>query len=169
MGAVLVGINCLVFQKKRIKEDDSLLMPPYIQHHILWMKSGLWCGWWWLISLCPWSLPFYSIVQYPLFITCHCCFSVSQSCPTLCNPIDCSTPGFPVCHHLWKFAQTHVLWVGDAIQPSHPLSPPSPQSFPVSRSFPMHLATTLNRADLELINLSLFNISYNFPYKIFFV
>ena len=108
-------------------------MPPYIQHHILWMKSGLWCGWWWLISLCPWSLPFYSIVQYPLFITCHCCFSVSQSCPTLCNPIDCSTPGFPVFHHLWKFAQTHVLWVGDAIQPSHPMSYPSPPAFHLSQ------------------------------------
>ena len=129
MGAVLVGINCLVFQKKRIKEDDSLLMPPYIQHHILWMKSGLWCGWWWLISLCPWSLPFYSIVQYPLFITCHCCFSVSQSCPTLCNPIDCSTPDFPVLHHLPEFTQIHVHWVSDATEPSHPLPPSSPIAF----------------------------------------
>ena len=45
---------------------------------------------------------------------------------TLCNPTDCSTPGFPVLHQLLELAQTHVLWVGDAIQLSHPLSPTSP-------------------------------------------
>ena len=47
--------------------------------------------------------------------------SVTQSCPTLCNPMDCSTPGFPVHHQLQELAQTHVHWVGDATQPSHPL------------------------------------------------
>ena len=52
--------------------------------------------------------------------------SVAKSCPTLCNPKDCSTPGFPVLHHLLKLAQTHVHWVSDAIQPSHPLLLPSP-------------------------------------------
>ena len=45
--------------------------------------------------------------------------SVTQSCPTLCNPMDCSTPGLPVQHQLPELAQTHVHWVGDAIQPSH--------------------------------------------------
>ena len=52
--------------------------------------------------------------------------SVTQSCPTLCDPMDCSTPGFPVHHQLLELAQTHVHWVGDAIQLSHPLSSPSP-------------------------------------------
>ena len=47
----------------------------------------------------------------------------------LCNPMDCSTPGFPVHRHLPEFAQTHVHWVGDAIRPSHPLSSPSPPAF----------------------------------------
>ena len=51
------------------------------------------------------------------------CFSVSQWCPTLCNRMDCSTPGFPVLHCLLELAQTHVPRVGDAIQPSHPLLP----------------------------------------------
>ena len=55
-----------------------------------------------------------------------CCCSVAQSCLTLCNPVNCSTPGFPVLHHLPEFAHTHVHWVGDAIYPSHSLSPPSP-------------------------------------------
>ena len=52
--------------------------------------------------------------------------SVAQSCPTLCDPMDCSTPGLPVHHQLLEFTQTHVDWVNNAIQPSHPLSSPSP-------------------------------------------
>ena len=51
---------------------------------------------------------------------------VVQLCLTLCNPMDCRTPGFPVLHHLAEFAQTHVHWVCDAIEPSHPLLPLSP-------------------------------------------
>ena len=52
--------------------------------------------------------------------------SVTQSCPTLCDPMNCSTPGLPVHQQLPEFNQTHVHRVGDAIHPSHPLSPPSP-------------------------------------------
>ena len=52
--------------------------------------------------------------------------SVTQSCPTLCDPMNRSTPGLPVHHQLLEFTQTHVHQVGDAIQPSHPLSSPSP-------------------------------------------
>ena len=65
--------------------------------------------------------------------------AVAQSCPTLCNLMDCSTPGLPVYHQLPEFTQTHVHWVGDAIQPSHPLSPFSSHhhSFPASGFFPM--------------------------------
>ena len=58
---------------------------------------------------------------------------VIQSCPTLCNPMDCSTPGFPVHHQLLELTQTHVHPVGDAIQPSHPLSSPSPPAFNLSQ------------------------------------
>ena len=54
----------------------------------------------------------------------YCCRSVAQSCPNLCEPMDCSMPGFPVLHCLPKFAQTHVHSVSDATQPSHPLLPP---------------------------------------------
>ena len=59
--------------------------------------------------------------------------SVAQSCPTLCDPIDCSTPGFHVHHQLVKLAQTHVYWAGDAIQSSHPLSSPSPLAFSLAQ------------------------------------
>ena len=66
--------------------------------------------------------------------------SVAQSCLTLCDPMDCSTPGFLVHHQLPELAQTHVHRVSDAIQPSHPLLSPSPPAlnlFPASGSFSM--------------------------------
>ena len=60
--------------------------------------------------------------------------SVAQLCPTLCDPVDCSMPGFPVLHQLPKFTQTQVHWVGDTIQSSHPLLSPSLPAF----SLPQH-------------------------------
>ena len=59
--------------------------------------------------------------------------SVAQSCPTLCNPMNRSTPGLPVHHQLLEFTQTHIHLVGDAIQPSHPLSSLSPHAFNLSQ------------------------------------
>ena len=63
--------------------------------------------------------------------------SVTQLCPTLCDPMDCSTPGFPVHHQLPEFTQTHVHWVSDAIQPLHPLLslPLLPSIFPSIKVF----------------------------------
>ena len=58
---------------------------------------------------------------------------VTQPCPTLCNPKDCSMPAFPVHHHFPELAQTHVHWVSDAIQPPHPLSSPSSPAFNLSQ------------------------------------
>jgi len=59
--------------------------------------------------------------------------SVAQSRPTLCHPVDRNKPGLPVHHQLPEFTQTHVLWVGDAIQPSHPLLSPSPPTLNLSQ------------------------------------
>ena len=63
--------------------------------------------------------------------------SVTQSFPTLCDPMDCSTPGLPVHHQLLEFTETHVHWVGDAFQRAHPLSSPflPPSIFPSTRVF----------------------------------
>ena len=58
--------------------------------------------------------------------------SIAQSCPTLCDPMDCTTPGLPVHHQLPEFTQTNVHWVSDAIQPSHPVFP-SPPAFNLSQ------------------------------------
>ena len=60
--------------------------------------------------------------------------SVAQLCPTLCDPMDCSMPGFPVHHPLPELVQTHVHYVGDVIQPFHPLSSPSPSAFNLSQN-----------------------------------
>ena len=82
-------------------------------------------------------------LSYPLvasFPLLNCCCSVAKSCLTFCDPMDCSTPGFPVLHHLPEPAQTHVHWVSDAIWLSHPLSPPSSPAFNLSQhhwSFPV--------------------------------
>ena len=74
------------------------------------------------------------ISQYILTVRNQVQFSsVTQSCPTLCDPMDCSTPGLPVHHQLLEFTQTHVHWVGDAIQPSHPLLFPSSPAFNLSQ------------------------------------
>ena len=88
-------------------------------------------------------------------ISCCCC-SVAQLCLTLCNPMDCSTPGFPVLHYLPELAQTHVHWVNDAIQPSHPLlSPSSPAPiFPSIRVFSQWISSYQVANVLELQHLS---------------
>ena len=90
--------------------------------------------------------------------------SVPQSSLTICDTMDCSTQGLPVPHQLPKFTQTHVHWVGDAIQPSCPLSPPSPlpQSFAESGSFPVSLLFTSGG---QSIGASAFSISPSNKYS----
>ena len=88
--------------------------------------------------------------------------SVTQSCPTLCEPMNCSTPGFPVHHQLWELAQTHLHWVSDAIQPSHPLSYHSPSAFNLSQHqyFPMSQFFTSGRCG-EVLEFQLQHQSSN--------
>ena len=74
-----------------------------------------------------------SSLEFLCYCCCCCCCAVTKSCPTLCNPMDHSMPGLPVHHQLPEFTQTHVHWVGDAIQLSHPLLPPSPPAFNLSQ------------------------------------
>ena len=82
---------------------------------------------------------FLAILLYSIFLSLFiyhtislCCCSAIQWCSTLCNPMDCSTPGFPMHHQLLELAQTHVHQVSDAIQLSHPLLSPSPPAFNLS-------------------------------------
>ena len=85
-----------------------------------WAAWSKWNSW---ATCLLWGLPVYRYVQFS---------SVAQSCPTLSNPMDCSMSGFPVHHQPPELAQTHVHWVSNAIQPSHPL-PPSPPAFNLSQ------------------------------------
>ena len=71
--------------------------------------------------------------KFSLFKPPCCRCSVAQLCPTRCNPMDWSMPGYPVLHHLLELAQTYIHWVGDAIQLSHPLSSPSLPAFNLSQ------------------------------------
>ena len=97
--------------------------------------------------LCSFFKAFYSwYVDFILYISLRTFYCVlfafqfsfivavqSLSCPTLCNPMDCNKPGFPVLYHLPELAQTHVHWVGYDIQPSHLLSPPSSPTLNLSQ------------------------------------
>ena len=111
----------------------------FISHsyfRVLWASSSglleiswLYFIYWWTSDLSvlgnsslTWQMSFASIQ-----------FSSVAQCLTLCDPMDCNTPGLPVHDQLLDLAQTHVLWVGDAIQPSHPLSSPSPPAFNLSQ------------------------------------
>ena len=88
-----------------------------------------------LLKLIHWF--FLSFILLLFLLLCLCfttlCCSVTKLYPTLCNPMDCSMPGFPVLQYLPEFVQTHVHWVSDAIQPSHPLLLPSPPALNLSQ------------------------------------
>ena len=80
------------------------------------------------------DVPLCRVASLPLDLaSCWDCYSVTKACPTLCNPVACSRTSFPVLHYLLVFAQTHVHWVSDAIQPSHPMSSPSLPAFNLSQ------------------------------------
>ena len=87
-------------------------------------------------------------------MTVDICCSVAESCPNLCNPMDCSTPGFPVHYQLPKLAQTHVHWVSDAIQPFHPLSSPSSPAFNLSPALGSFLMSRLFESGGQSIGAS---------------
>ena len=77
-------------------------------------------------------------------LPCLCCRSATKLCLILCDPMDCSTPGFSVPHYLLEFAQTHVCWASDAIQPSHPLLPASPLALHLSQHQGVSKESTLH-------------------------
>ena len=138
---------CLLYFFLPPFKDNGLLfwVPDVLCWHsevVLWNLLSVYMFFWWIcgresglpvLFLCHLRTPprdcnIFKVVQFS---------SVAQLCPTLCDPMDCSTPGFPVLHHLPELAQTHVHWVDDATQPSHPLSCPFllPSVFPSIRVF----------------------------------
>ena len=113
----------------RIQYSCTVLFVINLKSLLLFKKN--------LLSKCRVSL--LSIYGVSVYV-CECILlssvqfgSVIQSCQTLCNPMDCRTPGLHIYHQLPEFTQTHVHWVGDAIQPSHPLLSFSPPAFNLSK------------------------------------
>ena len=101
------------------------------------------------------------IQQFPTSYLLYTWFSsVVQSCPTLCDPMNCSTPGFPIHHRLLESTQTHVHWVGDAIQPYHPLSSPSPPALNLSQHQGLFKWVSSPHQVAKVLELQLQNQSY---------
>ena len=107
-------------------------LPSFPSLHPSFPPSGLpsWLHSVFIFLFNKWGVPFTLSTQVTL---CSCCCSASQSRATLCDPTDCCTPGLPVRHQFPELAQTHIRWLSDAIQPSHPLSSPSPPTLNLSQ------------------------------------
>ena len=115
-------------------------------------------------TYCLWLLSHYnSTAEQPQHRSSDQIRSVAQSCPTLCNPKNHSTPGFPVLHYLPEFAQTHIHWVGDAIQTSHPLPFPSPPALNLS------LNQWLLTSSGQVLELQLQHQSFQWIFRIDFL
>ena len=147
--------SCLTYATQWTVACQAPLSMGILQARILeWVSMASSKGssqpkdWTRLLSLLHWqagSLPLAppgKPMENPVLVKCHehgsfplelQFSSVAQSCPTLCDPMDCSTPGLPVHHQIPEFTQTHVHRVSDAIQPSHPLLSPSPPAFNLSQ------------------------------------
>ena len=99
----------------------------------------------------------------------YSCCSIIKSCPTLCDPMDCSTPGFPVLHHLLEFSQTHVHWVSDTIQPSHPLSPLSSPTLSISQHQGLFQRVSSSHQVAKVLELQLQHQSFQWIFRVDFL
>ena len=95
--------------------------------------------------------------------------SVTQSCPTLCDPMNCSTPGLPVHHQLPEFTQTHVHWVSDTIQPSHPMSPSSPLALSFSYHQCLFQRVSSLHQGVKVLELQLQHQSFQWIFRVDFL
>ena len=97
--------------------------------------------------------------------TCIRFSSVAQSCLTLCDPMDCSTPFFPVHHQFPELVQTHAHQVGDAIQPSHPLSSPSPPALNLSQHQGLFQGVSSSHQVAKVLEFQLQHLSFQWIFK----
>ena len=117
----------------------------------------------------PWDCP--SLSERSRSQKALCCFlcSVSQLCLTLCNPMDCSTPGFPVLPNLPELAQTHGHWVSISIQPSHPLWFPSPHAFSLSQHQALFQWVGSSHQVAKVLNLQLQHLPFQWIFRVYFL
>ena len=163
-----------------------------------WMWVPMLCGWqhcvWLIVELQSWKVwVWFSVLITHRCVTLskrsnsfelhfHVCIyiyvcmrvpnqfsSVTQSCPTLCNPMDCSTPGLPVLHQLLELTQTHVHWVSDAIQLSHSLPFPSPPAFSLSQHQGLFQGVRSSHQVAKVLKLQLQHQSFQWIFRTCFL
>ena len=98
-----------------------------------------------------------------------CCFSVAKSGPALGNPMNCSASGFSDLYYLPEFIQTHVHWVSDAIQPSHPLSPPSPLTFSIFQHQGLFQSVSSSHQVAKVLEFQFQHQSFQWTFRIDFL
>ena len=98
-----------------------------------------------ILNMIPLSVVFYTMEYF--------CSSAAHLCPTLCDPMDCSTPGFPVLQHLLELVQNHDQWVGNAIKPPGPLSSPSPPVFNLSHHQDIFYWVSYSHQEVNVLEL----------------
>ena len=110
-----------------------------------------------------------STMLFWLLYLCSICCSVTQSFPTLCNLMDCRILGFPVLHYLLVFSQTHVHWINDAIQPSHPPFPSSPPALNLfHHQGPFHWVGSSHYM-AKVLELQLQHQSFQWIFRVYFL
>ena len=129
----------------------------------MWRRSPSWLLW--ATTVLCWSLRLMLVSFVPVPTPWLQFSSVAQLCLTLCNPMDCSTPSLPVYHQVLEFTRTHVHWVGDAIQPSHPLSSPSPPAFNLSQHQTLQWVSSLHQ--FSCVWIYFFYLLAKFMYLLF--
>ena len=105
-------------------------------------------------------------IQHPFMI---CCCSVTKLCSTVSDPVNCSSPGFPVLYYLPEFEQTHVCWVSDAIHPFHPLSSPSPPTLNLSQHQGLFQWIGSSHQVAKVLELQLQHQSFQWVFRIDFL
>ena len=99
----------------------------------------------------------------------YCCWLVTKSCPILCDPLNCSTPDSFVLHYLLKFPQVYVHWVGDAIQPSHPLPSSSPFAFNLSQNQRLFQWVSSSNQVAKVLELQLQLQPFQWIFRVYFL
>ena len=161
------------FFSKDLQMSLSVSPPTFVMHWENISANQGYCSHWLLTSCilqmhslvnvtscCLWFTTLQGMTQFS---------SVVQSCPTLCDPMDCRTPGLPVHHQLLEFTQTHVHWVSDAIQPSHPRSSPSPPTFNLSQHQGLFQWVSSLHQMAEVLELQFQHQSFQWIFRIDFL
>ena len=144
-----------------------------IKAHVTIFSGSRACFWWKSLM----QLYSFEKIFVNLTVSLECLYSyiiiqfssVTQLCPTLCDPMDCSMPGLPVHHQLLEFTQTHVHRVSDAIQPSHPLSSPSPPAPSPSRHQSPFKRVSSSHQVIKVLEFQLQHQSFQWIFRTYFL